>query len=268
MKKKIVSLFLIIALLCATVVFTACEDENDSAKTDAEIINEAIEKTGALNEISASMKMDFTMEAEGVSLTFPISAQIKGKNLDSDDDMIYSMKMSMSMMGQKMDMEMYQEGQWAYMVMNGEKYKTKTADIEESNYSADTQAMLEGLPEEALKDVKLEKNDDGSQTAKFTIPGEKFDDAYKKAFDSFMGAGGMGAAMPEMEMPDVNVALTLENGYVTEYDMSFAIEMDIEGTKVSADVKVELTYENPGEPVTITPPEGYEDFEVVGSQYI
>ena len=66
-----------------------------------------------------------------------------------------------------------------------------------------------------------------------------------------------------MQINDAVAKLTVAIGYVTSYDLSFTMEITMEGITSSAEATAAITYENPGQAVTITPPEGYQSFEVV-----
>ena len=58
-----------------------------------------------------------------------------------------------------------------------------------------------------------------------------------------------------------------ENGYVSVYKMAFDMNIDVETSGIvvgtEASVEMEITFKNPGTAVTITPPEGYQDFPEV-----
>ena len=63
-----------------------------------------------------------------------------------------------------------------------------------------------------------------------------------------------------------------EDGYVAEYNMEFDMEMTMSmaglEVTVSAEVEAEIEIENPGEPVTVTPPEGYQDYPEVDADEV
>ena len=46
-------------------------------------------------------------------------------------------------------------------------------------------------------------------------------------------------------------------------DIAFTMDMTVEGVSTTVEAKATVTYENPGQPVTVTPPEGYQDFEEI-----
>lgn len=269
MKKRVIAMLLALMMLCTGVLFTACGGEGTTGATEtteavaeksvSEIINEAMKKTENLDSMSAVMKMEMNMVAEGITMSIPITAKIKAKDINGENP-IASVIVTMSMFGQELDIEMYQEGQWAYMVMEDMKYKTNAEDmVAEYDYADSANDMLQEIPEELLKDAELVKAEDGSQTVTITFPGEKFAEIYAELIES--ANSETGTEMGEMKISDAVVKITVANGYVTVCDIVFTMEMTVEGVTSSTGVKTTLTYENPGREVTITPPEGYQDFE-------
>ena len=265
MKKRIVSLFLALVVLCAGVMLTACNDETGTPpdtvaqKSVSEVINEAMKKTSDLDAMAATMKMEMNMAMEGMTMSVPITAEIKAKDMQGDNA-VASILITMSMFGQEINMEIYQEGQWAYVVMEDMKYKADVKDLEgELDYANSANDMLKEIPEELLKDVELVKAEDGSQTATIAFTAEKFAEIYEELIAT--ANSETGTETEEVKISEPVVKITVANGYVTVCDIAFTLDAAVEGINTTTEVKATLTYENPGEPVTITPPEGYQDFE-------
>lgn len=263
MKKKLISLLLALTILCTGILFTGCNSENTpevtKEKTTFEIINEALEKTKNLESMSAEMKMEMNMVGDGITMSVPMTVKLKAKDMKGSNPII-SMVISMTMFGQSIDIELYQEDQWAYMVMEDLKYKANAKDMEsEYDYAESADDMLQKIPEELLKDAKLVKAEDGSQSVTIAFPEEKFTEIYDDFIESVSSAAE--ADIGEMKISDAVAKITIANGYVTGYDLAFTMEMIVEDTSSTTEIKATLTYENPGQDVTITPPEGYREFE-------
>lgn len=258
MKKRVISFVMAICVLCG--LLAACGEEPVvKEKTTAEVISEALEKTEALDNISAKMDIEVNMSAEGISMSIPMKIDLKAKNMKSDDPLVYA-KIGMSMLGQSIDMEMYQEGQWAYMVMGDMKYKAKTDEA--TGITDNAGNMLKDLPDTLLENVTFVKNEDGSQTATIAVPDDQFAGIYE---DFIKGLNtGTEVDISKVKIMDAVVKITVANGYVTVYDMSFKMDMTAEGVEAAAEVKANITYDNPGGVVEITPPQGYKDFEEQG----
>lgn len=271
MKKRIVALLLVLVVLCTGVVMTACggsdvPPETVAKKSVADLINDAMEKTSALDEMSAVMKMEFNMAMEGMTLSIPITVDMKAKDMMSEN-VTMSMVMNMALLGQEIEMEMYQEGQWAYVVMGDMKYKSSVEDVgDELDYTDTVNDMLVEIPEELLNDLELVMEADGSQSLTISFSDEKFSEIYNDLIQAMNAEAGM--EMGELKISDAVVKVTVADGYVTVCDISFTMEVTAEGVTTTMDAKASVTYENPGQPVTITPPEGYQDFEEIGMDYM
>lgn len=259
MKKRLISLLLALTVLCTGILFTGCQGGLLKEKSTYEIINDALKKTQDLESMAAEMKMELGMDVGGMTMSIPATINIKAKDMKSDSP-ILSMLISMSLLGQSIDMELYTEDQWAYMVMGDMKYKTKAEDMQsEFEYAENMDDMLQQIPEELLKDVELVKAEDGSQSVTIAYPAEMFAQNYEELIGSLNSVTEIN--VDELNISDAAVKLTIADGYVTMYDVAFKMEMTVEGVSTTTDAKVTITYENPGQEVTVTPPEGYQDFE-------
>lgn len=254
MKRKIVSVLLALCVVLMCVSLTACK--NESAYS---VIGSAVEKTQALDSMAAEMKIEMNMAMEGMTMSIPITADMKVKDLQSENPIVSS-NISMSMLGQNVEMEMYQEGDWAYIVIDDMKYKTNITEAEsEYDYSDDMNDMLKSLPEELLKDVQVVVNADGSKTVTVSIPDEKFSEIYEDFLEGLDTATGTEGA--DIKISDAVVTITVAEDYISVYDMKFNMDMEIEGVATATEVKATITYKDLGTEVTVTPPEGYESFE-------
>lgn len=253
--KKVISLCLLLCILC-TCLLPACS----KTKSVFETVDEAIRKTQDLDSMVATMKMEMNMAMEGMTLSIPITAEIKATGLKSESPVV-STAMSTSMLGQKMDIDVYQEGTWAYVSMEGMSYKMDTSKAEaEYDFSGDVQDMLQALPEDLFKDIQPEKKDDGSVTVTIPIPEDTFTNIYDAMVDNVNSTAGMEADI-DVKIENAVVKITVANSYISLYELEFSMTMVIEGTTTKTDVTASVAYSNPGASVTITPPEGYQDFE-------
>lgn len=265
MKKRIVALFLTVVMLFTCAMLGGCGEKEKAPEADkgsvAVIVNNALKKNGELDAISAVMKMEMSMKMEGMTMDMPITAKIKAKNLNKDG-MVASVDMTMSMMGQEIAMQMYQEGEWAYMVMEDMKYKVSAKDMEgEMDYAQSTKDMLKEIPEELFKNVKIVEGKDGSKKVTINFPSDKFTELYNDVIKDINSNNG--TETDEFKISDAVVTVTMVDDYVTVFDMSFKMEMTVEGIKTTTTAKVSITYDEPGKEVVITPPEGYQNFEEV-----
>ena len=252
--KRIISLVLALCVVCMCGVLVSCETESTFS-----VISTALDNTQALDYMDATMEMEINMESQGTTMSIPMTADIKANNLKSDNP-VMSTEISMSMLGMTVDMKMYQEGEWAYYDALGMKYKIKvTEETNEYDYSDDVNFMVKDIPEELLENVELVKSEDGSVTVTVAIPDEQFADIYDDYIDSLNSTTGYEDG--DITITNAKVSITVKDEYVSVYDMSFNMNIDIEGVSSAAEVTAKVTYNNPGEKVTVTPPEGYKDYK-------
>ena len=247
MKKQILALGLTLVMLCG--LFAGCGQESAY-----ETIEAAVAKTQELDDISAKMVMDMTISSEEMSLAMPISMDMKAKNVKSDNPTILT-NLTLTMLGQTLDAQIYQENGWSYTVIGEGKHKTQSEpQTDQYNYSEE---MMQVIPEELMQDVKMEKGVDGAAKATITIPGEKFTEVYSDLVDELSGNLVEGA---DLTVENAVVTISVKDGYIGAYDMSFSLTASDGEEVTTLDVEASITYENPGKSVEITPPEGYQDF--------
>ena len=164
-------------------------------------------------------------------------------------------------MGQKIETESYMDGEYVYVVTDGEGYKTTLEEAEgEYDYSEELNENFQKLPEDLLKDIELVKGEDGSYSVTVNIPNETFKEIYGDLLDEVSEAS-LGEVFDGLTISDCVVTVTVKDDYATNYDLSFKMVMEVEGMEVTADVTADYEIVNPGKSVTITPPQGYENFE-------
>lgn len=261
MKKRIISLLMIACLVISLSAFTACSEN------PVKVIGSAIEKTGELNSYQAKMEMEtvttVAVAGESQTVTVPMVVDMKVADAKSDSPRV-SADYSITSEGITTEMEIYTEGEWVYMVMDGEGYKMSLEDAgDEYNYSESVDKMLKELPEDLLKEVELIKSENG-KTATISIPDEMFAEIYSDLVSNAVSS--LGEADANVEIKNAVVTVTVDNGYISYYEIAFDMEMSMTiayvGTVNSTSkVTSKITYENPGENVTVTAPNGYESFE-------
>ena len=180
MKKRLFSLLLALTMLCVSVFVTGCGKGNTGSedKTAFEVINAALEKTRNLDSVAAQMKMEINLTSVGISMSVPMTIEMKAKGLKSANPVV-SLDISMAILGQNIEFEMYQEDNWMYVVWGEMKYKSATDDTgSENDYAENFADILQKIPEAMLKDVEMVKAADGSQTTTISFPAEVFADIY------------------------------------------------------------------------------------------
>ena len=268
MKKqlRLVSLIVGVLMLCSMSMVSCAEP------TTFEIVNDAIVKTQALDSMHAvsEMNMDMKMDLFGMSvpMEIPMKMDIKASGLQGDNP-VMNMGMSLEMMDEEIAFDSYLEGEYLYISVMGENMKVKS---EEMGSMYDARAQIDGtvqqIPEELLTDIVAVEKSDGSKAVNLTIPQDQLQTLYGDLLESVQGTAAEGSPVSNLVISDAEVEVVInKDGYVSVYALTFGMDMTVgegeEAIDCEIDVEMKITYQNPGEPVTVTPPEGYRDFPEV-----
>ena len=116
-------------------------------------------------------------------------------------------------------------------------------------------------------------NGDGTRSVSAAISDEEFAEIYQDFIDDMSASAGQEGAVSDLSVSNGKVDITVdENGYVSVYKVSFEMNLKVESSGVSMDAKapveMAITFHNPGTAVTVTPPDGYQDFPEVSSSLL
>ena len=250
--RKITSLLLVVVLVFSTMLLTSCENAQS-------LITKATEKTQKLDSYKAELEMEVVTSAQGMTLEIPMTIDMKVKGAQTDSPVV-SATIAMSMFGQTFDIDMYAEDEWIYMSSNGENVKMSADDADgEYDYTDDIQSMIKDLPKDVLKDAEIVKNDDGSKTVALDLASDVFEDVYDDLIKSVNDSSDTEAS--NVEISDAKVKITVADGYISVYDISFDMDITVSEIETSSSVKCTVTFKDPGKDVEIAPPEGYKNFK-------
>lgn len=122
----------------------------------------------------------------GTTITVPVKAKIEAQ--EKEGVTLLHMLMNMSMMGQTINMEMWQDGEYNYVSASGQKLKTPMTDDAEFQLPGDELKELEETLSSSMKENStVTARDDGGYLVTSSIPGEKIKDLLKTAMEM---AGG------------------------------------------------------------------------------
>lgn len=251
--KKVIALTLAAAMALS---FTACQEK----KTPEEIYSEAVAKNAALTATQADMTMDMDMDLGGMSFGMTMDMAMKMKK--SDDKFEMAMTGGTSLMGQKIDMEVYYKDGYNYTNAMGAKVK-QAMDLETITAQAENMTM-KSTPVEYLENLEMTEEDGGYKFT-YTINADKMQ-AY---FEELMSMTGEAAALPEgtdLKFESMNGTATVgKDGYISGETVDMAFSMSMEGQEVKCTVKVDATYTNPGQDFTIEFPADLDEYVDAGA---
>ena len=262
--KKALSIILAAVLAIALMLALASCGE----VTAYQLVSDAIGKNEALDAMDASVDMKMKMATQGVTLEMPLTGSVKASGLKGENP-VALVNMQMSLMGQNIATSIYTEDGDAYVTMSvmgmSINRKVKAGEVpEDYDLGIVIESVVKRLPEEMLKDAEVVKNSDGTKTVAAVLPEESFGDIYNEIIGKMMEKANLDTDV-NMSLSDTHVEITVDkNGYLSAYKLLYKmnITMLTEGkeVKVDADVETVITYHNPGAAVTVTPPEGYQEF--------
>jgi hypothetical protein len=204
------------------------------------------------------MEIDMDIKVQGTTVSVPISISMMAEGLQGDEPKVDG-DVDMTVMGQKIKMDVYSDGEWSYVSANGQKYKQKI-DEKNKSYSDTASSMLKDIPEDILKDVEAVKNDDGSVTVEFEMDSETFEEIFEDAIENAESSSG-GAAAGAVKIDNAEVEITVKDGYIKKYALSFDMEMKVSGQNAEASVEMVLEFEDYNGKYDIEPPKGYKDYK-------
>lgn len=260
----------IVALLAALFIFSisACGSEAASA---LEVYNSAMAKNEELTSLDLNMKLDMDMMVgeEKVSVTSDSAIKMEnpaGSNLKMD------MKMDMSFSGigdaaatpEQMTMQAYYSDGVYYIDMMGMKIK-QAMDLEAINAQTESLSGIEPLPEELLKEIKLDQSGD-YQTLSFTGNGE----AMTEYIMGYMGQMKDFVNMSDSQSITIKevsgVLYVNKEGYIDRQEMNISMNVTVEGESVDMDMKMDMIYNQPGKQVTVQLPDDLDQYVEMPAQ--
>lgn len=257
MKTRLTSLFLALCMICTVFAAVSCSGSPDSGKGSYETVNEATENMQNIDYYDVDVSMIMTMTIAGAgTYTIPIEMNMKADNTDKDNP-LYEMFLTMDMMGTKTEMNMYQDEEWMYAVSADTAYKTKK-DAAEGGYASNADNMLKTLPEELFVGKTMTDNGDGSSTVTLDIPSDMFAEIYDDIVDN--AAATNGVDVEGVGLKDTRISITVKDGYIREYKMSFTMVMTVSGMETSTVMDMTAKYNSINEKITVNYPDGYKDF--------
>lgn len=259
MKKRLLALFLALTLSTLGILLASCQRE----PTAEELLQKASLKTAALESYSAVMDIKIDMDMMGMSMEIPMTVDMKVKN-QLTNPTIFA-KYDMSVLGQEIQMDLFFEDGWMYMVMEGtsftdnNKYKTNVAELmEEYDFTNNVEDLMKELPKDLLTDVVPVKNEDGSRTVSVAIPNEVFNEIFANLVNEI---GETSGATGDISISDATMEATvLESGYYSDYKVEYSMTVNVGGMEADCRAEISIHYNDPGSHVEITPPEGYMDY--------
>lgn len=262
--KKILSILLVLCMLFSCIMLASCEDKDDDEeqKTPAQEVAAAVKKNEKLEDAEYTLNMTMSMEIPGYgTYTIPVTVDMLVENAGAENERAYAeVEMDMGLMG-SMSMKMYTADGWAYYDMEDYQYKMKLEDLtDDEDYSKIAGSVVKEIPESVFGETQFTANEDGTKSITLNLTQEQCEQVFGDLLENMseMAYAEEGASM---SISNVVVKITLDKGYVSNYDVAFDMGVTMEGETITANCEASVEYKNLGKDVTITPMEGYESYE-------
>jgi len=226
----------------------ATEAQTEAPADPKEVYTEATKKTSELKsmDVTIGMNMDMTAGEESMKMTMTMDMKADSEN---EDDIKLLMDSKVSAEGQDIDMVMFYTDGYYYMDAMGQKMKcamdkdTIMAQASESTAGMDVDVAW-------MKDLSLEEQGDDT-LIKFTGDPDQMADYVKEQLAS------SGTDLEGMTMTVKSVTgecLVSKDGYIKSEKLVFDIELSANDQTATMKMDMDMTYNNPGQPVTVELP--------------
>lgn len=263
--KKWLSMIMVLALL---VCLTACGENaatnNDDGEKDKPVdlytvVKDATEKTLATTSYEAKSVcvLDTEMFGTKMNTTADLVFTCNGKEVGVDG------KSVVEMMGSKTETpcRYYYDGEWLYMTMLGENYKMLVTDEEFKSQAGHPGEYIVVLPEALFEGVT-----GTADNVELAVDDATMKSLYGKAIGDHIGEEV--DDLSNITIKDGKITLSVKDGYLAAFNVAYTCEITMgEEDTVTYACSQATTFTKYGD-VTVTPMEGYEDFEEMDDDYL
>ena len=120
--------------------------------------------------------------------------------------------------------------------------------------------MIKDIPVSLLENLSFEEVENG-QKVTISIPNETFAQIFEDMIDTLTESYGSDM---DVIISNAVVSIVISDGYILSYNMEFDMEMDMDMGGITAEATAHVvsatTITNPGQAVTIVPPQDYESY--------
>ena len=264
--KRFLAILMAMVLLCGTCLLTACgvsvgkdDDKKDEPVDLYTVVKEATEKTLAATSYEAKSVcvLDTEMFGTKMNTTSDFVFTCNGKEVGVDG------KSVVEMMGSKTEtpIKFYYDGEYLYMTMLGEGYKMAATEEEFMSQAGHSDAYIAVLPEALFEGVTGD-----ASNVELTVDDATMKNLYSKAIGEVIGEEM--DDLSNITIKDGKITLSVKDGYLATFNVAYTCEIAMgEEDTVTYACSQATTFTKYGD-VTVTPMEGYEDFEEMDDDFL
>ena len=260
--KKLTAIILSVIMLLSAVSLVSCSKDEISAKL---VYENAKEKLLSREAYEANIVMDMELGTAGqdISVKSSMEYNIKADGIGSDSPVSYA-DIEMKILGQSVDVISYTEGEFVYVDTMGVKMKMLKDSELGSGYNFETTVndFEIDVPASILETAKATADKEGNYVLSFTFNGTEHADILKNFTDNVVSGIDSSIENYTASVGKVKYELVISEDYTLKgIKLEAAMELISGGVSMTIDVAVESEYVAFNEDVTVTPPEGYLDYE-------
>lgn len=236
----------------------AAEAATEAVKLDPkEVYTEAMKKNAELKSIDVviGMNMDITFGEDSMNMAMEMDMKADGYETD---DIKYLMTSKTTAEGEEIEMTMFYTDGYFYMDAMGQKIKYAMA-AEDMSEQAEASTTGMEVDAEWLSDISLEEQGE-DKLITFTGDPEKM----ASYVEELLASSGTGLDGMEMTVEGVSgECLIGADGFFKSEKLLIGLALAVEDESASMVMDMSMTYNNPGQPVTVELPstDGYTEVD-------
>ena len=263
--KRFLAILMAVALLCGTCLLTACGGDvsKDDGKQDEPVdlytvVKEATEKTLAATNYEAQVGyvVDTDMFGMQTKTTADVTVLCNGKEVGIDGKSIIELADSKT----ETPCKFYYDGAYLYLTILGEGYKMAATEEEFADEVGLTDGFITVLPE-----VLFEGVTGTADHVELTVDDATLKSLYGEALCELTGYEV--DDLSQITTKDGKITLSVKDGYLASFNVAYACELTDEETTMTYTCSQTTAFVRYGD-VTVTPMEGYEDFEEMDDDFL
>lgn len=266
--KRMLAILMAMVLLCGTCLLAACDGNGgnnnaDDGKKDEPVdlytvVKEATEKTLAATSYEAKSVyvLDTEMFGTQMKTTADLIFTCNGKEISVDGKSI------MDLAGSKTETpcQYYYDGEYLYTTVLGEGYKMATTKEEFAESAGHPGEHIVVLPKELFEGVTGD-----SSNIELSVDDATLKNLYGKNIGDVIGEEI--EDLSQITTKDGKITISVKDGYLSAFNVAYTCEIVSGEETVTYACSQATTFTKYGD-VTVTPIEGYEDFEEVGDDFL
>lgn len=262
--KRFLAILMAAVLLCGVCLLTACNGGKDDGKDDGKkdepvdlyaTVKEATEKTLAATSYEA--KSVFVMDTDMFDMQMKTTAEMtfsrNGNQVGVDGKSIIEMADSKT----EAPIKIYYDGEWLYVTMLGEGYKMTATEEELIEEAGNPSEYITVLPETLFEGVT-----GTADSIELAVDDATLKSLYGEAIGEIVGA-----EMDDVTTKDGKITISVKDGYLAAFNVAYTCEITDEEETVTYVCSQTTEFVRYGD-VTVTPMEGYEDFEEMEDDFL